>query len=61
MTKIKIIFLGGVMLEVTDYDDIKTIKEAIIRKDKWVEIDEQIINLDNVAYVEMQEVQNETN
>lgn len=52
MTKIKIIFLGGEILEVTDYDDIETIKEAIIRKDKWVEIDEQIINLDNVAYVE---------
>ena len=52
MTKIRIIFLGGWTLEVTDYDDIETIKEAIIRKDKWVEIDERIINLDNVAYVE---------
>ena len=53
MTKIEIIFLGGEILEVTDYDDIETIKEAIIRKDKWVEIDEQIINLDNVAYVDV--------
>ena len=53
MTKIEIIFLGGEILEVTDYDDIETVKEAIIRKDKWVEIDEQIINLDNVAYVEI--------
>lgn len=53
MSKIVIKFIGDRVLEVIDYDDIETIKEAIHRKDKWVEIEEQIINLDNVAYVEM--------
>ena len=53
MTKIEIIFIGDEVLEVTDYDDIEAIKEAIRKKDKWVEIEKQIINLDNVAYVEV--------
>jgi len=53
MSKIVIKFIGDRVLEVTDYDDIEIIKEAIRRKEKWVGIEEQIINLDNVAYMEM--------
>lgn len=49
---IKIIFIGDKVLEVIDIDDIEEIKEAIHKKDKLVRIENQIINLDNVAYIE---------
>lgn len=51
MTKLKIVFIGDQVLEVTNYDYIETVIEAIQKKDKWVDIYDCIINLDNIVYI----------
>lgn len=53
MPTLKIVFVGVIRerLDVFGYDNIKTVLEAIQKKDKWVELDECIINLDNIAFI----------
>lgn len=58
--ELKIVFVDSdVFIRVANNEDIERIKESIdgtyIRKNKWIGIDGFYINLDNVAYIKMED------
>lgn len=55
--ELKIAFADGNhnVIRVANYDDVENVKKSIERKKKWIKIDGFFINLDNVAYIKMED------